>query len=37
MLCDSGPKVKPCGSPDSMGKDEEDFLKVRTTENLDDE
>jgi hypothetical protein len=27
---------EPCGIPDSMGKGENEFLKVRTTENLDD-
>jgi hypothetical protein len=29
-------KVGPCGTPDSMEKDKEDFIKVRTTINLDD-
>jgi hypothetical protein len=28
--------VEPCGTPDSMEKDEEGFPEVRTTENLDD-
>jgi hypothetical protein len=27
--------VEPCDTPDSMGKDEEAFPKVRITENLD--
>jgi hypothetical protein len=36
ILNNRGPKVEPCGTPDSMGKGEEDFHKVRTTENVDD-
>jgi hypothetical protein len=36
MLNNRGSEVGPCGTPDNMGKGEEDFPKVRTTENLDD-
>jgi hypothetical protein len=36
ILNSRGPKEEPCGSPDNMGKGEEDFLKVQTTENVDD-
>jgi hypothetical protein len=31
-----GPKVEPCGTRNSVGKGEEDFPKVRTTDNLYD-
>jgi hypothetical protein len=34
ILNNRGPKVEPCGTPDSMGKGE-DFLKMQTKENLD--
>jgi hypothetical protein len=30
-----GPKVERCGAPDSVGKGEEEFPEVRTTENPD--
>jgi hypothetical protein len=36
MLNKRDPKAEYCGTPDSMGKGEEHFPKVRTTENLDD-
>jgi hypothetical protein len=36
ILNDRGPKVEPCGTPDSVRKGEKKLLKVRTTENLDD-
>jgi hypothetical protein len=36
ILNNRGPKGEPVGIPDSVGRDEEDFPKVRTTENLDD-
>jgi hypothetical protein len=29
-LKNRGPRLEPCGTPDSMGKGEEDFPKVRT-------
>jgi hypothetical protein len=31
-----GPKVEPCGSPDSMRKAEDEFPEVRTSANLDE-
>jgi hypothetical protein len=34
IMNDRGPNVEPCGIPDSMEKGEEDFPKVRITENL---
>jgi hypothetical protein len=35
VLNKKSPKVKPCGTADSMGKVEEDFPKMRTTEKPD--
>jgi hypothetical protein len=29
-------KLESCGAPDAVGKGEEEFFKVRTTENVDD-
>jgi hypothetical protein len=37
ILNNRGPKVEPCGNPDSKGKGKEAFLKVRTAENLGNE
>jgi hypothetical protein len=34
-LNNRGPKVEHCGTPDSVGKGEEDFPKVQTRESLD--
>jgi hypothetical protein len=36
ILNNRSPTVEPCGTPDSMGKGEENFPKMRTKENLDD-
>jgi hypothetical protein len=36
MLSNRGTEAEPCGAPDSMGKGEEEFPKVRTTVNLGD-
>jgi hypothetical protein len=36
MLYSRGPKVEPCGTPDNIGKSEENFPKVRTMEDLYD-
>jgi hypothetical protein len=33
----NSPRLESCGTSDSMGKGAEDFPKVRTKENLDDE
>jgi hypothetical protein len=32
----TGSEVEPCGTPDSMGKAEQGFHKVRTTKNFGD-
>jgi hypothetical protein len=36
LLNNGGPKVEPCGSPESTRKGEEEFPEVRTTENVYD-
>jgi hypothetical protein len=35
ILNNRGPKVEPCGTLESVRRCEEEFPKVRTTENLD--
>jgi hypothetical protein len=34
MLNSTGPKLEPCGTPDNIGKGEENFPKVETMEDL---